>query len=68
MKKDRHITVPFSSPPPPKDALYKFKFEKPEQVKLIGSYGLKASSKHSEGFAIDVSVRMPNVHSLKIYC
>ena len=55
--------MPFPSPPPPKDALYKFKFEKPEQIKLIGSYALKASAKHPEGFVIDVSVMMPDVHA-----
>jgi U3 small nucleolar RNA-associated protein 22 len=63
MKSDHHIRVPFPNPPPPKDALYKFKFEKPSSIKLVGSYGLKAAAKSSEGFTIDVSLTMPDVFS-----
>lgn len=63
MKSEHHIRVPFPNPPPPKEALYKYKFEKPSSVKLVGSYGLKAAAKSSEGFTIDVSVTMPDVCS-----
>ena len=62
MKSEHHIRVPFPNPPPPKDALYKYKFEKPSSIKLVGSYGLKAAAKTSQGFTIDVSVIMPDVH------
>jgi hypothetical protein len=61
MKSQHQIRVPFPSPPPPKDALYKFKFEKPEQAKLLGSYALKSAAKHPEGITIDVLVAMPSV-------
>ncbi len=61
MKTEHHIRVPFPTPPPPKDALYRYKFEKPSSIKLIGSYGLKAAAKSSEGFTIDISVTMPDV-------
>jgi U3 small nucleolar RNA-associated protein 22 len=63
MKHDHHIRVPFPTPPPPKDALYKFKFQRPTSIKLVGSYGLKAAAKHPEGITIDVSVIMPDVLS-----
>ena len=63
MKSEHHIRVPFPNPPPPKDALYKYKFEKPSSIKLVGSYGLKAAAKSSQGFTIDVSVIMPDVYS-----
>jgi U3 small nucleolar RNA-associated protein 22 len=64
MKMEHHIRVPFPSPLPPKDALYKFKFESPSAIKLIGSYGLKASAKQLSGITIDVSVMMPDVLTL----
>jgi len=60
--KSRHnIVVPFPTPAPPKDALYKFRFQPPTSVKLVGSYALKAASKTSSGYVIDVSVMMPDV-------
>jgi U3 small nucleolar RNA-associated protein 22 len=62
MKKDRGIRVPFPTPPPPEDALYKYKFRKPVQIKLVGSYGLKGAARSSQGFTIDVAVTMPDVH------
>jgi U3 small nucleolar RNA-associated protein 22 len=66
MKHDYHIRVPFPSPPPPKDALYKFKFQKPTSIKLVGSYGFKAAAKHPDGITIDVSVTMPDVSPFQV--
>ena len=64
MKSRHHIRVPFSVPGPPKDGLYKFKFEKPSAVKLVGAYALKAVGKSSSGIMIDVVIMMPDVCSL----
>jgi hypothetical protein len=61
MKSRHKIVVPFPTPAPSKDGLHKFKFLAPSSVKLIGSYALKATSKTSNGFAVDVSVAMPDV-------
>ena len=61
MKNDHHIRVPFPTPAPPKDALYKFRFQTPTSIKLVGAYGLKAAAKHPNGITIDVSVQMPDV-------
>jgi len=61
MKSKLHIRVPFPPPRPPKDGLYKFKFEKPSAIKLVGAYGLKAAAKSSSGLIIDVAVMMPDV-------
>jgi U3 small nucleolar RNA-associated protein 22 len=61
--KAEHIRVPIPSPRPPKDALYKFKFQAPTSVKLVGAYGLKTTAKQPEGITIDVSVMMPDVRS-----
>ena len=66
MKSRHKIVVPFPSPAPPKDALYKFRFQPPTSVKLVGSYPLKATLKTSRGFVIDISVTMPDVHLSKI--
>jgi U3 small nucleolar RNA-associated protein 22 len=62
--KAKHVRVPFANPRPPKDALYKFKFQAPTSIKLVGSYGLKTAGKHPEGITIDVSVEMPDVQSV----
>ena len=61
MKSKHHIRVPFPTPGPSKDALYKFKFERPSAIKLVGAYGLKAAAKNSSGITIDVAVMMPDV-------
>ena len=61
MKTVHHIRVPFPTPAPPKDALYKFKFQTPTSIKLVGSYALKSAAKHPTGITIDVSVLMPDV-------
>lgn len=61
MKKHHHVQVPFPTPTPSKDALYKFKFQTPSSVKLVGAYGLKAAAKHPKGITIDVSVLIPDV-------
>jgi len=64
MKSKHHIRIPFPTPGPPKDGFYKFKFERPSAIKLVGSYGLKTAAKGSSGITIDVAVMMPDVHSL----
>src|SRR5277367_1261918 len=61
MESKHHIRVPFPTPGPPKDGLYKFKFERPSAVKLVGAYGLKAAAKNSSGITIDVAVMIPDV-------
>ena len=64
MKNKYHIRVPFPTPGPPKDGLYKFKFGKPSAIKLVGAYGLKTAAKRSSGITIDVAVMMPDVYTL----
>ena len=64
MKSMHHIRVPFPSPPPPKDALYKFKFQTPASLRLIGSYALKSAARGTVGIMIDVSVAMPDVRHI----
>ena len=61
MKTKHQIRVPFPRPPPPKDALYKCRFQAPESVNLAGSYALKAVAKHPEGITVDIAVTMPAV-------
>ena len=66
MKSTHHIRVPFPNPAPPKDALYKYKFQAPTSIKLVGGYGLKAAAKQPDGITIDVSVIMPDVQLLSV--
>jgi len=61
MKTKHQIRVPFPRPLPPKDALYKYRFQAPASIKLVGSYALKALAKHPEGISIDIAVTMPDV-------
>ncbi|EMD68750.1 hypothetical protein GGP41_008750 [Bipolaris sorokiniana] len=53
------IAIPFPSPRPPKDALYKLQYERPASVNATGSYPLKTATRAEERFAIDLVVTMP---------
>lgn len=52
------VAIPFPDPKPT-SVKYKFKYEKPEDVSLVGSFGLKTGIKQPEGMAIDVAMTMP---------
>ena len=66
MKSEHHIRTPFPDPRPPRDALYKYKFQKPASIRLIGSYALKATCKSAEGFIVDLAIMMPDVSASSI--
>lgn len=53
------IVVPFPSPRPPKDALYKLAYERPSSVNATGSYPLKTASRSPDSIGIDLVVTMP---------
>ncbi|KAF2849256.1 pre-rRNA processing protein-like protein Utp22 [Plenodomus tracheiphilus IPT5] len=53
------ITVPFPSPRPPKDALYKLTYERPASVNATGSYPLKTATRTEDDITIDLVVTMP---------
>ena len=63
MGKKHKIVVPVLQSPPPEDALYKFKFEKPAAVNVVGSYALKTVTKSKRQFNVDVAVEIPSVSS-----
>ncbi|KAI9277234.1 Nrap protein [Phascolomyces articulosus] len=58
--KKNKVVAPILQSPPPQDALYKFKFEKPVSVKVVGSYALKTITKLKRPFNVDVAVEMPS--------
>ncbi|KAF2169533.1 hypothetical protein M409DRAFT_19946 [Zasmidium cellare ATCC 36951] len=53
------VAIPFPNPRPPKDAKYKFAYEKPANVNVVGSYALKTASRSKEFLEIDMVVTMP---------
>ncbi|KAI8939658.1 hypothetical protein NX059_003415 [Plenodomus lindquistii] len=53
------ITIPFPSPRPPKDALYKLAYERPASINATGSYPLKTASRNEQVVGIDLVVTMP---------
>ncbi|KAH9880069.1 hypothetical protein J1614_002095 [Plenodomus biglobosus] len=53
------IAIPFPSPRPPKDALYKLAYERPASINATGSYALKTASRSEDSIAIDLVVTMP---------
>jgi U3 small nucleolar RNA-associated protein 22 len=57
--KSAGVAVPFPSPHPPKDALYKLQFERPASVNATGSYPLKTATRFEERLSIDLVVTMP---------
>ncbi|KAI8810149.1 Nrap protein-domain-containing protein [Cladochytrium replicatum] len=54
------VIIPFPYPPPPMGSMYKFRFDKPSNVFLIGSYLVKTTAKNPGGLNLDVAVQMPN--------
>ncbi|KAI8811122.1 Nrap protein-domain-containing protein [Cladochytrium replicatum] len=60
------MIIPFPYPPPSPDAMYKFQFEKPSNMFLIGSYLVKTTAKNPGGLNLDVAVQMPNLSSLAV--
>ncbi|OAL54880.1 Nrap protein [Pyrenochaeta sp. DS3sAY3a] len=57
--KSAGIAIPFPTPRPPKDAMYKLQFEPPASVNATGSYPLKTATRGEEGLSIDLVVTMP---------
>ncbi|KAF1843732.1 pre-rRNA processing protein Utp22 [Cucurbitaria berberidis CBS 394.84] len=57
--KSAGVTIPFPSPHPPKDALYKLQYERPASVNATGSYPLKTTTRAEDELSIDLVVTMP---------
>ncbi|EFQ86496.1 hypothetical protein CFE70_005427 [Pyrenophora teres f. teres 0-1] len=57
--KSAGVAIPFPSPRPPKDALYKLQYERPASVNATGSYPLKTATRNDDRMAIDLVVTMP---------
>lgn len=53
------MTIPFPSPPPPKDAKYKLQYERPSSINVTGSYPLKTATRTEGELSIDLVVTMP---------
>lgn len=54
----KKVTIPFPDPKPTK-VNYKFSYLPPEDVSLVGSFGLKTGIAQQNGMAIDISLTMP---------
>ncbi|CAO2656122.1 Nn.00g049250.m01.CDS01 [Neocucurbitaria sp. VM-36] len=57
--KSAGVTIPFPSPRPPKDAMYKLQYERPASVNATGSYPLKTATRAEDNLSIDLVVTMP---------
>lgn len=53
------IAPPFAEPVPRPDAAYKFGFEKPSQLHLVGSWPLRTAARRPGELDVDVEVCMP---------
>lgn len=56
----KKLTIPFPDPKPTK-VNYKFAYAPPENVALIGSFGLKTGISQKHGMGIDISIVMPRL-------
>lgn len=54
----KKVVIPFPDPKPTKTN-YKFGYLPPEDVSLVGSFGLKTGIAQREGMSIDISLTMP---------
>ncbi|QPG74073.1 hypothetical protein FOA43_001394 [Brettanomyces nanus] len=53
------VSIPFPDPKPT-SLNYKFKYETPEDISLVGSFGLKTGIQQPSGMSIDVALTMPH--------
>lgn len=56
--KNKKTVIPFNDPKPT-NVNYKFEYKKPENVSIVGSFGLKTGIQSIHGLSIDVNVTMP---------
>jgi U3 small nucleolar RNA-associated protein 22 len=58
-----NVKIPFPDPQPTQDKInYKFAFQKPTKIHIVGSYLLKSVTKSPEGLTnVDIAVEMPSV-------
>lgn len=54
------VKIPFADPAPKGDVQYKFAFEKPAAMHLIGSWPLRSAAKRPDGLDVDIAVVMPS--------
>ena len=66
MIKKHKINIPFPTKPG-KDIKYKFAYEKPSYVNVVGSFALKTMVKESSGNNVDFVVQMPSVCRQLLY-
>ncbi|KAF8423778.1 Nrap protein [Tirmania nivea] len=60
MIKKHKIVIPFPTPKPAKDIKYKFGYERPSYVNVVGSFPMKTMIKESGGNNVDFVVQMPS--------
>ncbi|KAF1825052.1 Nrap protein [Dissoconium aciculare CBS 342.82] len=53
------VAIPFPDPRPPKDAKYKFTYEKPVNINIVGSFALKTTPRSTDGIEVDMIVTIP---------
>ncbi|WFD01385.1 U3 snoRNP protein [Malassezia obtusa] len=57
---DARIVPPFADPKPREEAAYKFSFEKPSNIHLVGSWPLRTAARRPGELDVDVEVCMPS--------
>lgn len=55
----RSVQVPFAEAAPHSDPAYKFAFERPNKLDLVGSWPLRAAARRAGDMDVDVEVQMP---------
>ncbi|CAM9019560.1 unnamed protein product [Wickerhamomyces anomalus] len=56
--KNKKTAIPYNDPKPT-NINYKFGYEKPENMSIVGSFGLKTAIQSPHGLPIDVNITMP---------
>lgn len=57
--KNSSTAIPFNDPKPA-NVNYKFNYAKPENISIVGSFGLKTGIQSSSGLSVDVNLTMPS--------
>lgn len=63
LKARYNVAIPFPRPRPPKTALYKLGYEKPQNINVTGSYPFRLNTRLDETPTVDLVLTMPKVKS-----
>lgn len=63
MIKRHKVVIPFPNPRPGKDIKYKFAYEKPSYLNVVGSFAMRTMVRETDNSNVDFVLQMPSVRT-----